>query len=111
MNNEVFIFYNIDKMIDDKNAEIYIIKYLNIINLSNLSPHELKLKIDAFIILLCNLSSFIELCNEIYLHVAHISQRIIEYEILGDKYIDNMIIISWISLSSLFIENLSFDFR
>ena len=52
MNNKVFTLYNINKMIDDKNIEIYIIEYLNIINLSNLPSHELKLKIDAFVILL-----------------------------------------------------------
>ena len=74
MNDEVFILYNINKMIDDKDVKIYII---NIINFSNLFSHELKLKIDIFIILLCNLSSFIELYNEIYLYVTYISQRII----------------------------------
>ena len=74
MNDEVFISYNIDKMINEKNVEIYAIEYLNIINLSNLSSYELKFKIDITIILLHNLSSFIELCNEIYLHVIHINQ-------------------------------------
>ena len=44
MHDEVFTFYNINKMIDDKNVEIYITEYLNIINLSNLSLHELQLK-------------------------------------------------------------------
>ena len=74
MNNEVFISYNIDKMINKKNIKIYIIKYLNIINLSNLSSYELKFKIDVIIILLRNLSSFIELCNKTYLHVTCINQ-------------------------------------
>ena len=94
MHDKVFIFYNIDKMINDKDIEIYIIEYLNIINLSNLSSHELQLKVDVSIILLHNLSLFIELCNKIYFHIAYINQRIIEYEILSDKYIDNMIMIS-----------------
>ena len=74
MNDEVFTSYNIDKMIDDEDVEIYTTEYLNTINLSNLSSHELKLKIDAIVILLCNLNSFIELCNEIYLHVTCINQ-------------------------------------
>ena len=73
MNDKVFISYNINKMINNKNIEIYIIEYLNIINLSNLSSHELKLKIDISIILLYNLNSFIKLCNEIYLHITHIN--------------------------------------
>ena len=73
MNDKVFILYNINKMIDDKDVKIYIIKYLNIINFSNLFSHELKLKIDIFIILLYNLSSLIELYNEIYLYIIHIN--------------------------------------
>ena len=76
MNDEVFILYNINKMIDDKDVKIYII---NIINFSNLFSHELKLKIDIFIILLYNLSLFIELCNEICFHITYINQRIIEF--------------------------------
>ena len=73
MNDKVFILYNINKMMNEKNAKIYAIEYLNIINFSNFSSYKLKLKIDAIIILLCNLNSFIELCNEIYLHITHIS--------------------------------------
>ena len=94
MNNEVFTLYNVDKMMNKKNMKIYTIEYLNIINFSNLSLYKLKFKIDAIIILLHNLSSFIKLCNEIYLHIIHINQRIIEYEILDNKYIDNIIMIS-----------------
>ena len=60
-------------MIDDENVEIYIIEYLNIINLSNFSSHEFQLKINISIILLYNLSSFIELCNEIYLYIIYIN--------------------------------------
>ena len=74
MNDEVFTSYNIDKMMNEKNAEIYVTEYLNTINLSNLSSYELKLKIDAIVILLHNLNSFIKLYNEIYLHIIHINQ-------------------------------------
>ena len=56
MNDKVFILYNIDKMINEKNMKIYIIEYLNIINFSNLSSYKLKLKIDVIVILLRNLS-------------------------------------------------------
>ena len=74
MNNKVFILYNINKMINEKNMKIYIIEYFNIINFSNLFLYKLKFKIDIIIILLYNLSSFIELYNEIYLHIIHINQ-------------------------------------
>ena len=73
MNDKVFILYNIDKMMNEKNMKIYITEYLNIINFSNLFSHELKLKIDIFIILLYNLSSLIELYNEIYLYIIYIN--------------------------------------
>src|SRR5437762_13190087 len=52
MNDEVFTSYNIDKMMNEKNTKIYAIEYLNTINFSNLSSYELKLKIDAIVILL-----------------------------------------------------------
>ena len=74
MNDEVYTLYNIDKMMNERNVKIYTIEYLNTINLSNLSSHELKLKIDVTVILLCNLSSSIELCNETHLHITRISQ-------------------------------------
>ena len=72
MNDKVFTSYNINKVINDENAEIYAIEYLNTVNLSNLSSHELKLKIDISVILLLNLSTFIELCNEICFHITYI---------------------------------------
>ena len=74
MNNKVFISYNVNKMMNEKNVKIYAIEYLNIINLSNLSSYELKFKIDVTIILLHNLSSFIKLCNEICFYVIYINQ-------------------------------------
>ena len=61
-------------MINNENIKIYIIEYLNIINLSNLSSYKLKFKIDVIVILLYNLNSFIELCNKIYLYIIHINQ-------------------------------------
>ena len=111
MNGEVFTSYNVDKVIDDRDAEIYAIEYLNTVNLSNLPPHKLKLKIGATVILLRNLSPSIELCNETRLHITRINQRIVECEILGDKYTDNMIMIPRIPLSPSSIKDLSFDFR
>src|SRR5437762_1527816 len=64
----------INKVMNEENAKIYAIKYLNTINLSNLSSYKLKLKIDAIVILLCNLNLFIKLCNKTHLHITCISQ-------------------------------------
>ena len=111
MNDEFFTSYNADKMMDDKNAKTYTTEYLNTVNLSNLPPHKLKLKIDASVILLRNLSPSIELCNGTRLRVVHINQRIVEYEIFEDKYAGNMVMIPRIPLSPSSTMNLSFDFR
>ena len=111
MNDEVFTSYSVDKVMDERDAEIYAIEYLNTVNLSNLPPHELKLKIGAIVILLRNLSPSIGLCNETRLRVIRISQRVIECEILGGKYAGNMVMIPRISLSPSSTEDLSFDFR
>ena len=111
MRDEVFVSYNIDKIINQENIDNYISEYLNIINLSNLPSHLFKLKIDTIVILIRNLSSSTGMCNETYLHVVQISQRVIEYEILVDKYAEIMIFISHISLIFFFISDLPFDFQ
>src|SRR5437762_13713546 len=80
-------------------AETYATEYLNTINLSNLPPHELKLKIGAPVILLRNLNPSAGLCNGTRLRIARISQRVIECEILGGKHAGNMVIIPQIPLS------------
>ena len=46
MRNEIFVSYNINKIINQENVDNYISKYLNIINFSILSSHKLNLKID-----------------------------------------------------------------
>ena len=74
MNGEVFTSYSADKAVDEGDAETYATEYLNTVNLSNLPPHELKLKIGAPVILLHNLSPSTGLCNGTRLHVARISQ-------------------------------------
>src|SRR5438876_7161205 len=76
MNSEVFTVYSADKAVDDGDAETYATEYLNTVNLSNLPPHELKLKIGTPVILLRNLSPSTGLCNGTRLRVARISQRV-----------------------------------
>ena len=63
------------------------------------------------VILLRNLNSSISLCNRTRFRVARINQRIVECEILGDKYAGNMVMIPRIPLASSSIVDLSFDFR
>ena len=58
---------------NNKDIKIFIIIYLNIINISNLFSYHLKLKIDIFIILLYNFSIFIKLFNKIYFYFIYIN--------------------------------------
>ena len=111
MNGEVFTSYSADKVVDDGDAETYATEYLNTINLSNLPPHELKLKIGAPVILLRNLSQSTGLYNGTRLHVARISQRVVECQILSGKYINNMVMIPRILLSPSSTAELPFEFR
>ena len=111
MTSEVFNSYSADKVVDDGDVETYATEYLNTINLSNLPPHELKLKISATVILLCNLSPSTGLCNGTRLRVARISHRVVECEILGGKHAGNMVIIPRIPLSPSSTADLPFEFR
>src|SRR5437762_5052336 len=111
MNGEVFTSYSADKVVDDEDAETYATEYLNTVNLSNLPPHELKLKIGAPVILLRNLSPSTGLCNGTCLRVACISQRVVECEILGGKYAGNIVIILRIPLLPSSTVYLPFVFR
>ena len=56
MTGVLFTSYSADTLVDEGDAETYATEYLNTINLPTLPPHELKLKIGAPVILLCNLS-------------------------------------------------------
>ena len=110
MNDEGFTSYNVDKVMDDGDAEIYATEYLNTVNLSNLPPHELKLKIDALSFCYAILVHLLDCAME-HVFVSSESVRIVECEILDGKYAGNTIIIPRIPLSSSSIMNLSFEFR
>src|SRR5204863_5992551 len=88
MTGEPFTSYSDDTLVDEGDAETYVTEYLNTINLPTLPPHELKLKIGAPVILLCQSTG---LCNGTRLRVAHISQRVVECQILSGKYINNIV--------------------
>ena len=111
MRGEVFASYSADKIIDQENADNYASEYLNIINLSSLPPHLLKLKVGAAVILLRNLSPSTGMCNGTRLRVVRISQRVIECEILAGKHAGNMVFIPRIPLASSSTADLPFDFQ
>jgi hypothetical protein len=89
----------------------YTSEYLNIINLSSLPPHLLKLKVYAVVIFLRNLSPSTGMCNGTRLRVVRISQRIVECDILAGKHAGTMIFIPRIPLVSSSTTDIPFDFQ
>jgi PIF1-like helicase/Helicase len=111
MRGEVFASYSADKIVDQEGVDNYASGYLNTVNLSNLPPHLLKLKVGAPVILLRNLSLSTGMCNGTHLRVRRISQRVIECEILAGKHAGNMVFIPRIPLASSSTADLPFDFQ
>jgi ATP-dependent DNA helicase PIF1 len=103
--------YSADKIVDQENTEHYASECLNMINLSSLPPHELKLKVGAPVILLRNLSPSTGLCNGTRLKVIRISQRVFECEILAGKHAGNTVFIPRIPLASSSTSDLPFNFQ
>jgi hypothetical protein len=64
MPGQQHIFKSADLIVDDDGLDIYPTEYLNAIDVSNIPPHELNLKIGAPVILLRNLNPNAGLCNK-----------------------------------------------
>ena len=86
LSDQFKIYLNIDTAIDDFQSQNDSIskKYLNIITFFDMSRHLIAIKIDCFIILLCNFDFTNELCNDTRLIVTAFSEWIIETKILSD---------------------------
>ena len=76
MRCEVFVSYNTNKIINQRNTENYTSKYLDMINLLGLPFHLPRLKVGAVLILLCNLSLSTKMYNRTCFHIVRISQRV-----------------------------------
>ena len=111
MKGEVFVSYNADKIIDQRNTDNYASEYLNTISLSSLPLYLPKLKFSATVILLCNLNLSTKIYNGTHLHIVCISQRVIECEILAHNHTGNMVFISHILLESPSTTDLLFDIQ
>ena len=103
-------FLSVDKAINESEYQDYSIptEYLNTINFSDLSRHSITIKIDCPIILLCNLNSTANLCNDIRLIVVVFEERMIEAKILSETHKDKLAFISRITLSTTSSLGLSF---
>ncbi len=111
MPGQEFISRSTDKVVDDGGLEIYPTEYLNSIDVPTLPPHELKLKVDTPVILLCNLDPSAGLCNGTCMHVERCGERVVECKILGGKHAGKMVFIPRIPLSPPSSAELPFEFH
>ncbi len=111
MPGQVCTFRSADKIIDDGGIDIYPMEYLNSVDISNLPPHELNLKVGAPIILLRNLDPSAGMCNGTRMRVVWCGGRVIECEILTGKHASQIVFIPRIPMSPSSSAELPFDFQ
>ena len=75
-------------------------EFLNIVNLSSMSPHSLTVKVGCPIILLRNLNHALGLCNGTRLIVTAFGERVIEAKILSGIHRGKSVFIPRISIST-----------
>ena len=68
------------KIIEDGGVDIYPTEYLNSVDVSNLPPHELDLKVGAPVILLRNLDPSAGMCNGTRVNVVRSGGRVIDLD-------------------------------
>ena len=111
MPGQVCTFRSADKIIDDGGVDIYPTEYLNSVDVSNLPPHELNLKVGAPVILLRNLDPSAGMCNGTRMRVVRCGARVIECEILTGKHASQIVFIPRIPMSPSSSAELPFDFQ
>jgi hypothetical protein len=91
------VFYSFGSVDDDEHNN-YPQGFLNSITPNGLSPHELRIKINCPIILLCNLDPRSGLCNGTHLVVRAVDKHILDVEIVNGTHAGDRIFIPRISL-------------
>jgi ATP-dependent exoDNAse (exonuclease V) alpha subunit len=104
-------FRSADKIIEDGSIDIYPTEYLNSIDVPNLPPHELNLKVGTPIIILRNLDPSAGMCNGTRMRVVRCGDRVVQCEILTGKHAGQIVVIPRISMSPSSSDELSFEFQ
>jgi ATP-dependent DNA helicase PIF1 len=78
---------------------LYPVEFLNILRFSDITNHELQLKVGVPILLLRNLNQSIGLCNGTKLIVKRLGQRVIEAEIITRNNVGKRVFIPCIIMS------------
>jgi ATP-dependent DNA helicase PIF1 len=106
--DKAMVFYSFDS-VDDDERNNYPQDFLNSITPNGLSPHELRLKINCRLILLCNLDLHKGLCNGTHLVVRTVDKHIIDAEIVNGTHAGDKVFIPRILMSPS--EDLSLPFK
>jgi ATP-dependent DNA helicase PIF1 len=111
MPGQVRSFKSADKVIDDGGIDIHPTEYLNTIDVSNLPPHDLNLKVGAPVILLRNLDLSAGMCDGTRMCVVRFGDRVIECQILTGKHANEIVFIPQIPMAPSSSAELGVDFR
>ena len=96
---------------DDEECNTYPQDFLNSITPNVLMPHELRIKINCPLILLCNLDQCSGLCNRTHLVVSAVNKHILDVEIVNGTHAGDRIFIPRIMLSPSIDLSLPFKFK
>jgi ATP-dependent DNA helicase PIF1 len=96
---------------DDDECNNYPQDFLNSITPNGLPPHELRIKINCPLILLCNLDQCSGLCNRTHLVVSAVNKHILDVEIVNGTHAGDRVFIPMILLSLSEGLSLSFKFK
>ncbi|KAF7807013.1 ATP-dependent DNA helicase PIF1-like [Senna tora] len=80
-------------------TNVYTTEFLNTISGSGLPYHQLKLKVGAPIMLLCNIDRSMGLCNGTILIITRICDHVIEESIMSGKFAGEKILIARMLIS------------
>jgi ATP-dependent DNA helicase PIF1 len=93
------VFYSFDSM-DNDECYNYPQDFLNSITPNGLSPHELRIKINCRLVLLCTLDPRSGLCNGTHLVVRAVDKHILDAEIVNGTHAGDRVFIPRILLST-----------
>jgi ATP-dependent DNA helicase PIF1 len=97
--------------VDDDTRNNYPLDFLNSITPNGLPPHELKVKKDCPVILLCNLDPHNGLCNDTRLVIRGFQNNTIDVEIVNGQHAGSRVFIPRIPMSPSEDLSLAFKFK
>jgi ATP-dependent DNA helicase PIF1 len=107
---KAMMFYSFDS-VDDDERNNYPQDFLNSITPNGLPPHELRIKINCPLILLCNLDPHSGLCNGTQLFVRAVNKHVLNAEIVNGTQAGDRVFIPRIQLSPSEDMSLPFKFK